>query len=107
MKSLLQYCATGISVWLVAIQVQAGKIDPDFPAVSYVQYESFDIIAGKFANTKSQIAREIVGVGSCLLPCLVSLLTVGVNVRHYPPFMVSEHGVGRWQRGKARAKMPQ
>ena len=44
MKLLFQYCTAIITIWLLALQAQAGKIDPDFPRVSYVNYESFDIV---------------------------------------------------------------
>ena len=43
MKSLLQLSAIALASWVVALQVQAGQIDPDFPRVSYVQFESFNI----------------------------------------------------------------
>lgn len=43
MKSLLQCCAFLIAVGLVALQAHAGKIDPDFPQISYIQFPSFNI----------------------------------------------------------------
>ena len=43
MKSLLRFFATAVTVGLIALQAQAGKIDPDLPSISYVQYQSFDI----------------------------------------------------------------
>jgi dienelactone hydrolase len=45
MKSVLKFCALLMATGLVALQAQAGKIDPDFPQISYIQYPSFDIVA--------------------------------------------------------------
>jgi len=45
MKSLLHYCAILIAAGLLSFQAQAGKIDPDFPQISYIQYPSFDFVA--------------------------------------------------------------
>jgi dienelactone hydrolase len=43
MKSLLQYFAIVMAAGLVAMHAQAGKIDPNLPSISYIQYQSFDI----------------------------------------------------------------
>jgi len=45
MKSLFQFFFIAIATGLVTIQAQAGKIDPNLPTISYVQFESFDINA--------------------------------------------------------------
>ena len=47
MKSLFQFFFIAIATGLVTIQAQAGKIDPNLPTISYVQFESFDINAPK------------------------------------------------------------
>jgi dienelactone hydrolase len=44
MKSLLQYFAIVIAAGLVATHAQAGKIDPDLPRISYIQYQSLNFI---------------------------------------------------------------
>ena len=44
MKSFFQYCVTAIAIGLVTIQAQAGKIDRNLPTISYIQYESFNIV---------------------------------------------------------------
>jgi dienelactone hydrolase len=44
MKSLLQYFAIVMAAGLVAMHAQAGKIDPNLPGISYIQYQSFDIV---------------------------------------------------------------
>jgi len=43
MKSLHRYFFVAIAVGLVTLQAQAGKIDPNFPYISYIRYQSFDI----------------------------------------------------------------
>ncbi len=45
MKSLLQQCALVMAVALITFQAQAGKIDPNLPGISYIQYPSFDILS--------------------------------------------------------------
>ena len=44
MKALLQFLAITFATGLPVHQVQAQKIDPDLPRISYIQYESFDIV---------------------------------------------------------------
>jgi dienelactone hydrolase len=44
MKFLLQQCAFLMAITLATLQAQAGKIDPNLPGISYVQYPSFDIV---------------------------------------------------------------
>lgn len=43
MRLLLKYCAMVMAAGLVTLHAQAGKIDPNFPNISYIQYQSFDI----------------------------------------------------------------
>jgi dienelactone hydrolase len=45
MKSVLQYLTIVMAAGLVAMHAQAGKIDSNLPGISYIQYQSFDIIA--------------------------------------------------------------
>ena len=44
MNALIKkYCAVLLTVGLVTLQAQAGKIDPNFPQISYIQFPSFDL----------------------------------------------------------------
>jgi dienelactone hydrolase len=44
MQSILKFCAITTAAWLITVQAQAGKIDPDFPGISYINFPSFDIV---------------------------------------------------------------
>ena len=45
MMSLLKYFAIVLTAGLVAVNSQAGKIDPDLPAISYISYSSSDLFS--------------------------------------------------------------
>ena len=62
MKSLLQYCTILIAIGLVNTQAQAGKIDPNLPRISYIQYPSFDLSAGCLPPYAPKQEVTVVGI---------------------------------------------
>jgi dienelactone hydrolase len=81
MKSLHQYFLIAITVGLVSLQAQAGKIDPNLPTISYIQYESFDIVSPGQKLTIAGQLRMPVNDGE-LIPAVVILHgSAGVDSR--------------------------
>jgi hypothetical protein len=81
MKSLHQYFLIAITVGLVSLQAQAGKIDPNLPTISYIQYESFDIVSPGQKLTIAGQLRKPVNDGE-LIPAVVILHgSAGVDSR--------------------------
>jgi dienelactone hydrolase len=72
MKSIAKYFAIILAAGLFTLQAQAGKVDPEFPNISYIQYESFDIVSPDSKLTVGGQLRIPPGDGD-LVPAVVIL----------------------------------
>lgn len=81
MKSRVSYVAVVLIAALASWHCQAGKIDPDLPAITYIQFESPDLLhPGETLNIGGQL--RIPASGSESLPAVVILHgSAGVDSR--------------------------